>query len=223
MIQALDKIQDIKRLRISSIEPNLLKNETIDFVSNSNSFVPHFHIPLQSGSNLLLKKMRRRYMRELYVDRVQHIKKTMPDACIGVDVIVGFPGETDEQFRETLDLMEAIKFNSAFTFKYSPRPYTKAEQFSDHISEDIKKSRLDEMLILQRKHTLELNQNMVGTFQQVLIEKESKKSNLHWAGRTDSNEWVIIEKNNSNIKDIVPVEISDATGVILHGKEITGA
>ena len=90
-------------------------------------------------------------------------------------------------------------------------------------SEDIKKARLDDMLILQRKHTLELNQNMVGTFQQVLIEKESKKSNLHWAGRTDSNEWVIIEKNNSNIKDIVPVEITGATGVILHGKEITGA
>ncbi|MEC8324448.1 MAG: MiaB/RimO family radical SAM methylthiotransferase, partial [Bacteroidota bacterium] len=101
LIQALDKIQDIKRLRISSIEPNLLKNETIDFVSKSNSFVPHFHIPLQSGSNLILKKMRRRYMRELYVDRVQHIKKTMPNACIGVDVIVGFPGETDELFLET--------------------------------------------------------------------------------------------------------------------------
>jgi tRNA-2-methylthio-N6-dimethylallyladenosine synthase len=119
--------------------------------------------------------------------------------------------------------MDSIKFNSAFTFKYSPRPYTKAEQFSDQIDESVKKERLDEMLVLQRKHTLELNQKMVGSFQQVLIEKESKKSNLHWAGRTDSNEWVIVEKNNSNIKDIVPVEIVDATGVILHGKEITGA
>ena len=119
--------------------------------------------------------------------------------------------------------MDAIKFNSAFTFKYSPRPYTKAEQFSDQISEEIKKARLDEMLILQRKHSLELNQKLVGSYQQVLIEKESKKSDKHWAGRTDSNEWVIIEKNNSNIKDIVPVQIASATGVILHGKEITGA
>ena len=178
---------------------------------------------MQSGSNEVLKRMNRTYTREHFYDMAMKIREIMPNCGLSTDIIVGFPGETDEQFRETLDLMEAIKFNSAFTFKYSPRPYTKAEQFSDQISEQIKKIRLDEMLILQRKHTLELNKKMIGTFQQVLIEKESKKSNLHWAGRTDSNEWVIIEKNNSNIKDIVPVEISNATGVILHGKEVTGA
>ena len=130
---------------------------------------------------------------------------------------------TDEQFRETLDLMEKIKFNIAFTFKYSPRPYTRAEQFSDQISEQVKKDRLNEMINLQRKHTLELNMKKIGNFEQVLIEKESKKSINHWAGRTDSNEWVIVEKNHSKIKDIIPVEITEATGVILRGKEITGA
>jgi len=192
-------------------------------MASKSNICNYVHFPMQSGSNEVLKRMNRTYTRERFYDMAMKIREIMPNCGLSTDIIVGFPGETDLQFRETLDLMDSIKFNSAFTFKYSPRPYTKAEQFSDQIDESVKKERLDEMLVLQRKHTLELNQKMVGSFQQVLIEKESKKSNLHWAGRTDSNEWVIVEKNNSNIKDIVPVEIVDATGVILHGKEITGA
>ena len=223
LLLAVSDIDGVKRIRYTSPHPQDINVELLEVMASRKNICNYVHFPMQSGSNEVLKRMNRTYTREHFYDMAMKIREIMPNCGLSTDIIVGFPGETDEQFRETLDLMEAIKFNSAFTFKYSPRPYTKAEQFSDHISEDIKKSRLDEMLILQRKHTLELNQNMVGTFQQVLIEKESKKSNLHWAGRTDSNEWVIIEKNNSNIKDIVPVEISDATGVILHGKEITGA
>ena len=223
LLLAVSDINGVKRIRYTSPHPQDINVELLQVMASRKNICNYVHFPMQSGSNEVLKRMNRTYTREHFYDMAMKIREIMPNCGLSTDIIVGFPGETDEQFRETLDLMEAIKFNSAFTFKYSPRPYTKAEQFSDHISEDIKKSRLDEMLILQRKHTLELNQNMVGTFQQVLIEKESKKSNLHWAGRTDSNEWVIIEKNNSNIKDIVPVEISDATGVILHGKEITGA
>ena len=223
LLLAVSDINGVKRIRYTSPHPQDINVELLEVMASRKNICNYVHFPMQSGSNEVLKRMNRTYTREHFYDMAMKIREIMPNCGLSTDIIVGFPGETDEQFRKTLDLMEAIKFNSAFTFKYSPRPYTKAEQFSDHISEDIKKSRLDEMLILQRKHTLELNQNMVGTFQQVLIEKESKKSNLHWAGRTDSNEWVIIEKNNSNIKDIVPVEISDATGVILHGKEITGA
>lgn len=223
LLLAVSDINGVKRIRYTSPHPQDINVELLEVMASRKNICNYVHFPMQSGSNEVLKRMNRTYTREHFYDMAMKIREIMPNCGLSTDIIVGFPGETDEQFRETLDLMEAIKFNSAFTFKYSPRPYTKAEQFSDHISEDIKKSRLDEMLILQRKHTLELNQNMVGTFQQVLIEKESKKSNLHWAGRTDSNEWVIIEKNNSNIKDIVPVKISDATGVILHGKEITGA
>jgi len=223
LLLAVSDINGVKRIRYTSPHPQDINVELLEVMASRKNICNYVHFPMQSGSNEVLKRMNRTYTREHFYDMAMKIREIMPNCGLSTDIIVGFPGETDEQFRETLDLMEAIKFNSAFTFKYSPRPYTKAEQFSDHISEDIKKSRLDEMLILQRKHTLELNQNMVGTFQQVLIEKESKKSNLHWAGRTDSNEWVIIEKNNSNIKDIVPVEISDATGVILHGKEITEA
>ena len=223
LLLAVSDINGVKRIRYTSPHPQDINIELLEVMASRKNICNYVHFPMQSGSNEVLKRMNRTYTREHFYDMAMKIREIMPNCGLSTDIIVGFPGETDEQFRETLDLMEAIKFNSAFTFKYSPRPYTKAEQFSDHISEQIKKIRLDEMLILQRKHTLELNQKMIGTFQQVLIEKESKKSNLHWAGRTDSNEWVIIEKNNINIKDIVPVEISNATGVILHGKEVTGA
>ena len=223
LLLAVSDINGVKRIRYTSPHPQDINIELLEVMASRKNICNYVHFPMQSGSNEVLKRMNRTYTREHFYDMAMKIREIMPNCGLSTDIIVGFPGETDEQFQETLDLMEAIKFNSAFTFKYSPRPYTKAEQFSDQISEQIKKIRLDEMLILQRKHTLELNQKMIGTFQQVLIEKESKKSNLHWAGRTDSNEWVIIEKNNSNIKDIVPVEISNATGVILHGKEVTGA
>ena len=223
LLLAVSDIEGVKRIRYTSPHPQDINVELLEVMASRKNICNYVHFPMQSGSNEVLKRMNRTYTREHFYDMAMKIREIMPNCGLSTDIIVGFPGETDEQFRETLDLMEAIKFNSAFTFKYSPRPYTKAEQFSEQISEDIKKARLDEMLILQRQHTLELNQEMVGSFQQILIEKESKKSNLHWAGRTDSNEWVIIEKNNSNIKDIVPVQIASATGVILHGKEITGA
>ena len=223
LLLAVSDIEGVKRIRYTSPHPQDINVELLEVMASRQNICNYVHFPMQSGSNEVLKRMNRTYTREHFYDMAVKIREIMPNCGLSTDIIVGFPGETDDQYRETLDLMEAIKFNSAFTFKYSPRPYTKAEQFSDQISEQIKKDRLDEMLIIQRKHTLELNQKMVGSFQKVLIEKESKKSNTHWAGRTDSNEWVIIEKNNSNIKDIVPVQIASATGVILHGKEITGA
>jgi len=223
LLLTVSEIKGVKRIRYTSPHPQDINVELLEVMASKSNICNYVHFPMQSGSNEVLKRMNRTYTRERFYDMAMKIREIMPNCGLSTDIIVGFPGETDVQFRETLDLMDSIKFNSAFTFKYSPRPYTKAEQFSDQIDESVKKERLDEMLVLQRKHTLELNQKMVGSFQQVLIEKESKKSNLHWAGRTDSNEWVIVEKNNSNIKDIVPVEIVDATGVILHGKEITGA
>ena len=223
LLLTVSEIEGVKRIRYTSPHPQDINVELLEVMASKSNICNYVHFPMQSGSNEVLKRMNRTYTRERFYDMAMKIREIMPNCGLSTDIIVGFPGETDVQFRETLDLMDSIKFNSAFTFKYSPRPYTKAEQFSDQIDESVKKERLDEMLVLQRKHTLELNQKMVDSFQQVLIEKESKKSNLHWAGRTDSNEWVIVEKNNSNIKDIVPVEIVDATGVILHGKEITGA
>ncbi len=131
LVKALDRVEGIHRLRISSIEPNLLKNETIDFVSKSNSFVPHFHIPLQSGSDEILKQMKRRYLRGLYFDRVKKIKQVMPHACIGVDVIVGFPGETDEHFLETYHFLNELDVSYLHVFTYSERDNTPAALMAD--------------------------------------------------------------------------------------------
>jgi threonylcarbamoyladenosine tRNA methylthiotransferase MtaB len=137
----LDTVEGIERLRISSIEPNLLKNETIDFVAESKSFVPHFHIPLQSGSNEVLKAMRRRYMRELYVDRVEQIKTVMPDACIGVDVIVGFPGETEEHFLETYNFLNELDISYLHVFTYSERDNTPAATMEGVVPLKVRKKR----------------------------------------------------------------------------------
>ena len=126
LVKALDEVEGIERLRISSIEPNLLKNETIDFVSKSRTFVPHFHIPLQSGSNEILGKMKRRYQREVYTDRVANIRQVMLNACIGVDVIVGFPGETDEHFLETYHFLNDLDISYLHVFTYSERDNTEA-------------------------------------------------------------------------------------------------
>tara|TARA_Y100001936_G_scaffold246162_1_gene289551 strand:- start:1231 stop:2565 length:1335 start_codon:yes stop_codon:yes gene_type:complete len=223
LLFAVSDINGVQRIRYTSPHPQDINVELLEVMASRKNICNYVHFPLQSGSNDILKRMNRTYTREHFHYMADKIREIMPDCGLSTDIIVGFPGETDRDFEETLDLMDKIKFNSAFTFKYSPRPYTKAEQFTDQIDEDIKKSRLDKLITLQREHTLELNTKKVGSIQNVLIEKESKKSSNHWAGRTDSNEWVIFEKKSSNIKDIVPVEIVNATGVILHGKEMVGA
>ena len=137
----MDTIDNIDRLRISSIEPNLLKNETIDFVAESNSFVPHFHVPLQSGSDAILKKMRRRYLSNLYVDRVKRIKTAMPHACIGVDVIVGFPGETDEHFLETYHFLNELDISYLHVFTYSERDNTVAAEMDGVVPKKVRSKR----------------------------------------------------------------------------------
>ena len=141
LIKELDEVKGIERLRISSIEPNLLKNESIDFVANSNTFVPHFHIPLQSGSNDLLKLMKRRYLKELYIDRVHKIKEVMPHACIGVDVIVGFPGETDELFLETYHFLNELDISYLHVFTYSERDNTEAVEMAGVVDLNVRKKR----------------------------------------------------------------------------------
>ena len=223
LLLAVSDIPGVRRIRYTSPHPQDINVELLEVMASRANICNYVHFPMQSGSNEVLKRMNRTYTREHFYYMAKKIREIMPNCGLSTDIIVGFPGETDEQFRETLDLMEKIKFNSAYTFKYSSRPYTRAAQFSDQLPKQLKKDRLDEMLKLQRKHTLELNMKKVGNFEQVLIEKESKKSTNHWAGRTDSNEWVIVEKNHSKIKDIIPVEIIEASGVILRGKEITGA
>ncbi|MFJ1429558.1 tRNA (N(6)-L-threonylcarbamoyladenosine(37)-C(2))-methylthiotransferase MtaB [Capnocytophaga canimorsus] len=179
LVQALDKVKGIERLRISSIEPNLLKDETIDFVSKSKTFVPHFHIPLQSGSNEILKKMKRRYLRELYQNRVAKIRQVMPDACIGVDVIVGFPGETDELFLETYRFLSELDISYLHVFTYSERDNTEAILMEGVVPAEVraKRSRMLRGLSAKKRHAF--YQSQLGTEHTVLFEGENKKGYIY--------------------------------------------
>ena len=179
LVQALSKVEGLERVRISSIEPNLLKNETIDFVAQSDNFVPHFHIPLQSGSNQLLKLMRRRYMKELYVDRVEHIKSKMPNACIGVDVIVGFPGETDDLFLETYEFLNALDISYLHVFSYSERPNTVAAQMEHKVPKEVRTKRSKMLRGLSSKKRRAFYELQLGSVQTVLFEGENKEGYIH--------------------------------------------
>ena len=179
LVKALDEVEGIHRLRISSIEPNLLKNETIDFVAQSKAFVPHFHIPLQSGSDQMLKRMRRRYMGDLYVDRVRRIKETMPHACIGVDVIVGFPGETDELFLETYHFLNELDISYLHVFTYSERENTPAADMDGVVPHKIRKKRSKMLRGLSAKKRRAFYEGQLGTFRRVLFEGENKAGYIH--------------------------------------------
>jgi threonylcarbamoyladenosine tRNA methylthiotransferase MtaB len=179
LVVALDQVKGIERIRISSIEPNLLKNEIIDFVGNSKRFVPHFHVPLQSGSDVVLKKMRRRYLSKLYVDRITQIKQVMPHACIGVDVIVGFPGETEEEFLASYRFLADLDISYLHVFTYSERPNTEAIQFDEVVPMALrnKRSKLLRGLSVKKRHAF--YQSQLGSTQQVLWEGENKKGYIH--------------------------------------------
>ncbi|MCB0454726.1 MAG: tRNA (N(6)-L-threonylcarbamoyladenosine(37)-C(2))-methylthiotransferase MtaB [Flavobacteriaceae bacterium] len=179
LVKALDEVEGIERLRISSIEPNLLKNETIDFVSKSRTFVPHFHIPLQSGSNDILRLMRRRYMRELYIERVAKIREVMPHACIGVDVIVGFPGETDEHFLETYHFLNELDISYLHVFTYSERDNTPAAEMEGVIPMKVRNKRSKMLRGLSAKKRRAFYESQLGTTRTVLFEGENKEGYIH--------------------------------------------
>jgi len=174
LIKTLDKIDGVERFRVSSIEPNLLTDEIISFISKSNKFVPHFHIPLQSGSDQILKKMRRRYKTDLYESRVELIRKLMPNASIGVDVIVGFPGETDEMFLETYNFIEKLDVTYLHVFSYSERENTKAIELNGVVPKKTRNKRSKLLRLLSASKKTSFYKNNIGTDYNVLFESENK-------------------------------------------------
>jgi threonylcarbamoyladenosine tRNA methylthiotransferase MtaB len=207
LVQALDTVEGIHRLRISSIEPNLLKNKTIDFVSKSKSFVPHFHIPLQSGSNVLLNLMKRRYTKELYTNRVDHIKKIMPNACIGVDVIVGFPGETDEIFLETYNFLNELDISYLHVFTYSERPNTEAVLMDGVIPQKVRQKRSKMLRGLSVKKRRAFYEGQLGNELSVLFESENKNGFMH--GFTENYVKVKTEWNSDLVNTIHPIKLTE--------------
>ena len=214
LIKALDNVEGIERLRISSIEPNLLKNEAIDFVSKSKTFVPHFHIPLQSGSNDMLKLMRRRYLKELYVDRVASIKKVMPDACIGVDVIVGFPGETDEHFLETYNFLNALDISYLHVFTYSERANTVAADMEEVVPKNVRSKRSKMLRGLSVKKRRAFYESQIDSVRKVLFESENKEGYIH--GFTDNYVKVKTPWNPELVNTLHEVQLTeiDTDGVV---------
>ncbi len=205
LIKALDKVEGIERLRISSIEPNLLKDESIKFVAESKCFVPHFHIPLQSGSNDILKKMKRRYLRELYVDRVNAIKAQMPDACIGVDIIVGFPGETDQHFLETYNFLNNLDISYLHVFTYSERDNTEATTMDGVVPQAVRKKRSKMLRGLSVKKRRAFYESQLGKTKTVLFEHENKKGYIF--GFTENYVKVKLPWNPELANQLVAVQL----------------
>lgn len=184
LISELDTVSDIERFRISSIEPNLLSNDIIGFVADSQRFVPHFHIPLQSGSNRILKKMQRRYLRELYAERVAEIKRLMPHCCIGVDVIVGFPGETDEDFNDTYAFLNELDISYLHVFTYSERDNTKAVRMDGRVPNGKRSERNRMLTILSEKKRRAFYEKHLGEVRTILFEHEQHEAFMY--GFTDN-------------------------------------
>lgn len=207
LIRELDTVEGIERLRISSIEPNLLKDEIIEFVAGSKRFVPHFHVPLQSGSNEILKKMKRRYVRELYADRVAKIKQLMPHGCIGVDVIVGFPGETEEHFLETYNFLNELDVSYLHVFTYSERDNTEA-QLMDGVVPMAERKRRNKMLrILSAKKLRAFYEKQKGKELSVLFEHENKEGFMY--GFTDNYVKVKLPFDLEKCNKLLTVQLND--------------
>lgn len=179
LVKALDEVEGIERIRISSIEPNLLSNEIIEFVATSKRFVPHFHIPLQSGSNKILGLMKRRYQRELYTERVAKIKEVMPNCCIGVDVIVGFPGETQEDFLDTYQFLNGLDVSYLHVFTYSEREQTEAATMKGKVAGSTRFERNKMLHILSDKKRRAFYESQLGEIGQVLFEDDQKNGYMH--------------------------------------------
>ncbi len=225
LVRALDEVEGIDRIRISSIEPNLLSNEIIDFVAESKRFVPHFHVPLQSGSDAILKRMNRRYLTGLYRDRVRHIKSVMPHACIGVDVITGFPGETEEEFLRTYDFLNELDISYLHVFTYSERPNTQALELDGVVPQKIRNDRSTMLRTLSEKKRRAFYEQHLGNTYSVLFEVESDSNRMF--GFTENYirveakyDPVLVNEIKTvhlrEINDRGHVEIEEPTEVLVH-------
>lgn len=206
LVKALDEVEGIDRFRISSIEPNLLRDEVIEFAAGSKRFVPHFHIPLQSGSNKVLAAMRRRYKRELYADRVARIKELMPHCCIGVDVIVGFPGETDELFNETVEFLKSLDVSYFHVFTYSERANTHALTLPGSVPGSKRADRSKVLHLLSDKKRRHFYEQHLGSQQTVLFEAET--DGLQMFGFTENYVKVVADYDPLLVNELVPVQLA---------------
>ena len=209
------------RIRFSTSNPQDMSIDVIKIMAKYNNICNHIHLPVQSGSNKILKAMNRQHTREEYIDLIKNIKNIIPECSISHDMIVGFPGETEEDHKKTLQLMDTVKYSFGYMFKYSERPGTLAHRkLKDDVEESTKKRRLNEIVELQQKHSLIRTKEFLNKTVEVLIEKASKKSKLHWSGRNSENTVVVFPKEHYKVGDFVNVKITDCTSATLLGSAI---
>jgi tRNA-2-methylthio-N6-dimethylallyladenosine synthase len=219
----LVKVADVDktmRVRFMTSHPQDMSNKLIDAIASRDNVCNYIHLPVQSGSNRILELMNRTYTKEQYLDLVSKIKKVIPDISLSTDIISGFPTETEDDHKKTLDLLQEVEFDGAYTFKYSPRENTKAWQMGDDVSEEIKNRRLSEIIDLQRNISLRRNTTMIGNTVEVLVEGLSKKSINEFCGRTDTNKMVVFPKNGDAIGDYIGIRIERANSATLFGTAI---
>jgi tRNA-2-methylthio-N6-dimethylallyladenosine synthase len=209
------------RIRFSTSNPQDMNLDVIKTMASYSNICNYIHLPVQSGSDSVLKEMNRQHTRKEYLDLIKQIKSLIPDCGISHDMITGFPNETDEDHNQTLSLMREVKYDFGYMFKYSERPGTfAAKKFEDNVDEEVKKVRLQEIIDLQQSHSNFRTKQYVGKTVEVLIEKESKKSSSHWAGRNEQNTVVVFPKKSHKIGDFVNVKINDCTSATLIGESI---
>ena len=223
LLDAVAQVPGLKRIRFTSPHPQDVSSDMLDTMGRHGNICNYIHLPLQAGNDRILKRMNRTYTRNHYLALVRNIRQSLPGVGISTDIIVGFPGETEIEFQDTLEVMNEVKFDSAFMFKYSSRRGTKAAEYEDQINENVKQDRLGKVIELQKCHTLERNQAFIGREETVLVEKVSKKSANQWAGRTGSNKWVIFNKEDAQIRDMVKVKITKTEGISLQGHLVARA
>ena len=220
LLRRINNIENLERVRFMTSHPKDLSNEVIEVIAEGDKLCEQIHLPVQSGSTNLLNKMNRHYTREQYLELVKSIKSTIPNVGLSTDIIVGFPGETEEDFAETLSLMEEVKFDLAFTYLYSKRKGTPADEMLDQVPEKVKHERFNRLIEVVNRNCAEKNKEYIGKIVEVLVEGYSKNDESKLTGRTRTGKLVNFEGNNKAIGELVSVQITKAHSFSLIGEEI---
>ena len=223
LLRALDEVPGLERIRFTSPHPKDFRDDTIAAMAEARSVCEHIHLPLQSGSDAVLKRMKRAYNRARYLEKVSKMRAAMPDVAITTDIIVGFPGETEAEFDETLSLVEEIGYDGAFTFQYSPRPMTEAADFGDQVPKAVVQERFERLIAVQERWSLKRNEAVIGRIEEVLVEGSSKKDPGKVTGRTRSNKLVHFVDETAEPGSFRTVEVTSASPHHLEGQPIDGS
>jgi len=222
LLRELDRIDGLERVRFTSPHPKDFRDDTIAAMAECRTVCEHIHLPLQSGSDSVLKRMKRAYNRDRYLDKVRKVRELVPDVAITTDIIVGFPGESEAEFDQTLSLMEEVGYDSAFTFQYSPRPMTEAAELADQVPKDIVQERFDRLVAVQERWSLKRNEAVVGRVEEVLVEGSSKKDPTRVTGRTRTNKLVHFDDGTAEPGSFRTVAVTSASPHHLEGKLVSG-